>query len=137
MSNLLETLKKLGFEPDFPGNHLSLYLENEGVGSKEFAIIRIADYETEDILTDQTKKFSISIDIENGEGTSTNGFFSVVNSDEKQYYETALGNVLFSMNERNMPPNVAIKNAINTFGFKREIDFRQYVLTNPAFMQSE
>ena len=60
MSNLLATLKKLGFEIDHR-SHPTLYLEGDG----ELCIISISDDDTGNEPNDDTRKFHIQCDIEN------------------------------------------------------------------------
>lgn len=59
MSNLLATLKKLGFEIDDRA-HPTLYLEGDG----ELCIIAISDEDTGNSPDDKTKNFHIQCDIE-------------------------------------------------------------------------
>ena len=54
MSNLLATLKKLGFEIDHR-SHPTLYLEGDG----KLFILSISDEETGNEPTDDTRKFHI------------------------------------------------------------------------------
>jgi hypothetical protein len=68
MNNLLETLKNIGFEPDFPGDHISLYLQC-GENEKLSLVIRMSDCETHFIPSDETKKFRITADIMSDDGT--------------------------------------------------------------------
>ena len=60
MSNLIETLKKLGFEIDHR-SHPTIYLEGDG----ELCIISISDEDTGNSPDDETKNFHIQCDIEN------------------------------------------------------------------------
>lgn len=69
MKNLLETLEKLGFKPDYPNNHLSLYLDNaETKKEGKYAVIRISDNACDSIPNAESKGLVISINIENKEG---------------------------------------------------------------------
>lgn len=68
MNNLLETLKNIGFETDFPGDHLSLYLQG-GENEKLSLVIRMSDYETHFLPSEETKKFRITADIMSDDGT--------------------------------------------------------------------
>lgn len=69
MKNLLETLEKLGFKPDYPNNHLSLYLDNaETKKEGKYAVIRISDNACDSIPNAESKGLVISINIENEEG---------------------------------------------------------------------
>lgn len=78
MKNLIETLKKIGFETDFPDNHLSLYVDSGSQNDESFAIIRISDYETEDLPTENTKKLFLSIETTDGKGNQLGYFFRVI-----------------------------------------------------------
>ena len=78
MKNLLETLEKLGFKPDYPNNHLSLYLDNaETKKEGKYAVIRISDYEYDAIPNINTKKIVISVNIEDEEGNIIECFSKV------------------------------------------------------------
>jgi len=69
MKNLLETLEKLGFKPDYPNNHISLYLDNaETKKEGKYAVIRISDSAFDSIPNAESKGLVISINIENEEG---------------------------------------------------------------------
>lgn len=79
MKNLLETLEKLGFKPDYPGNHLSLYLDNaETKKEGKFAVIRISDSTFDSIPNAESKGLVISINIENKEGEILECFFKAI-----------------------------------------------------------
>lgn len=77
MNNLLETLKKIGFEPDEFGN-LALYVDSSELGNETYALIMINDYDTEDVPTDETKKFITSVCIEKN-GTLLDCFQNIIN----------------------------------------------------------
>lgn len=76
MSNLQETFKKLGFEPDAFGN-LALCVDSGELGNKTYATIMICDYDTEDIPTDETKKFITSVCIEDKNGELLHQFQNI------------------------------------------------------------
>lgn len=76
MRNLLETLHKLGFEID-DRSHPTLCLESiEGDG--KLCLIRIIDYVTKNSPNDDTKRFKISVSIEDEQGVLCDKFFEII-----------------------------------------------------------
>ena len=77
MSNLLKTLEKLGFKPDFPGDHLALYFDNGENGEKKVsAVVRISDSDIKNqgLPTEETKGFYITIDTYDNDGVGLEDF---------------------------------------------------------------
>lgn len=73
MRNLLETLKKLGFEIDDRACP-TLYLE----GDRELCLISISDEDTGNSPDDATKRFNISVRIEDEQGVLREQFIEII-----------------------------------------------------------
>lgn len=79
MTNIIEALKLIGFQPDYPNNHLSLYLDNpETKKEGKYAVIRISDSAFDSIPNAESKGLVVSVNIENEEGNILEYFFKTI-----------------------------------------------------------